>query len=117
MKFVVAILLTALLSFAFGLQLPWWFIAVAAFIVAIAIPQKNAKAWLSGFLGVFLLWSILAFVAEQKGGELIAKQIATLLPLQGNTFLLVLVTGFIGGLVAGFGALTGSMGRKMLRAA
>jgi hypothetical protein len=115
MKFFVSIILTALLAFAVSIQLPWWFIAIAACIIAFVIPQTNGKATLSGFLGIFLLWIVLALVVQQKGGELITKQMASLLPLKGNTFLLVLVTGFIGGLTGGMGALTGSLGRKLLK--
>jgi hypothetical protein len=45
MKFIVSLLLTALLSFALCLFLPWWFIAVAAFLVALSIPQKRGLAF------------------------------------------------------------------------
>jgi hypothetical protein len=115
MKFIVSVFLTALLAFAVGLQLPWWCIAAASFLVAVLIPQQPGRSWLSGFTAVFLLWCVLAMIAEQKGADLVAREIAGLLPLKGNTFLLVLVTGFIGGLVAGFGSLTGCLGRKLLR--
>jgi hypothetical protein len=114
MKFFIAIILTSLLAFAAGLQLPWWCIAVAAFVAALAIPQKTSKAALAGFLGIFLLWLVLAFVIKNKGGDLIATQIAYILKLNGNTILLIFVTGLIGGLVGGLGALTGSLGRKLL---
>jgi ABC-type antimicrobial peptide transport system permease subunit len=113
MKFFISIILTGLVAFAAGLQLPWFFIALAAFIVAIAIPQKTGKAFLSGFLALFLMWIIVAFVAQKNGGELIAKQVANVIPLKGNVLLITIVTGLIGGLVGGFAALTGSLGRKL----
>ena len=56
MKFFVSLLLTALLSFAAGLYLPWWSIAIAAFIVAALIPQSAVKSFLTGFTALFLLW-------------------------------------------------------------
>jgi hypothetical protein len=114
MKFFISIVLTSILAFAAGLQLPWWFIAVAAFIAALSIPQKSGKAVLAGFLGIFLLWVVLAFVIKNKGGDLITTQTAYLLKIKGNTILLIFVTGLIGGLVGGLGALTGSMGRKLI---
>ncbi len=114
MKFIVSIILTAFVAFATGLQLPWFFIAIAAFVIAVAIPQKGGKAFLSGFLALFLLWIIVAFIAQKNGGELVAKQVANIIPLKGNILLLTLVTGLIGGIVGGFGALTGSLGRKLL---
>ncbi len=114
MKFFISIILTSLLAFAAGLQLPWWCVAVAAFITALTIPQKSGKASLAGFLGIFLLWLVLAFVIKNKGGDLIATQISHILKLKGNTILLIFVTGIIGGLVGSLGALTGSLGRKLM---
>ena len=114
MKFALSILLTALLAFALCLRFDWWMVAVAAFIVAFAMPQKPGKALLAGFLGIFLLWAILAFWIKTQGGDLIAAQVARILPLGGNQVLLILVTGFVGGLVDASAALTGSLGRKLI---
>jgi len=108
MKFTVALLLTALLAFTSGLWLPWWVIAIAAFLIALLVHQRAAKAFLSGGIGVFLLWGIMAWWLDMKNQHVLSKKIAELLPLGGNSFLLILVTGLIGGLVAGFGAMTGS---------
>ena len=54
MKFFTSILLTALLSFAACLYLPWWSIAVVAFMVAALIPQKPGKAFLTAFIALFI---------------------------------------------------------------
>jgi hypothetical protein len=108
MKFLVATVLTALLAFAGGLFLPWWSLAIAALLVALLVNQRAGKAFLSGFLGLFLLWIILAWWMDMKNGGILSKKIASVLPLGGNTFLLLLVTGIVSGLVAGFAALTGS---------
>lgn len=108
MKMIVAIILTALLAFAGGLYLQWWSLAIAAFIIALVIPQRPFKALLSGFLGVFLLWAVLAWWIDLKNEGILSKKIASVLPLGGSSILLLLVTAFVGGLVAGFAALTGS---------
>jgi hypothetical protein len=111
MKFIVAILLTALLSFAIGFYMSWWSIALAAFVVAAFIRQNPGMAWLSGFLGVFLLWAVLAFWIDMKNQSILAQKIAQVFPLDGSVILLVLITAFIGALVGGFGALTASFMR------
>ncbi|WP_315824296.1 hypothetical protein [Paraflavitalea speifideaquila] len=80
MKFIVAIILTALLSFAAGLYLGWWSLALAAFIVAVCIPQKPWKAWLAGFLGLFLLWGILATLIDMKNQHLLSQKMAQVFP-------------------------------------
>lgn len=108
MKFLVATFLTALAGFIGGLYLPWWEIAIVAFGIAIGIHQKPSRAFASGFTGIFILWGILAIWINMKNQGLLAKKIASLLPLGGNTILLILLTAFLGGLVAGFAALSGS---------
>jgi hypothetical protein len=100
--------LTALLSFVSGLFLPWWGIAIISLLVALLVHQKAWKAFLSGLLGVFLLWAGLAWWIDMKNNGVLSKKIAMILPLGGNTILLICVTGLIGGLVAGFAAMSGS---------
>ena len=112
MKFIVSIIVTALLSLAAGLYLPWWSLAVAAFIVAALIPQKPWKAWLSGFLALFLLWGVLAAWIDMKNQHILSQKMAQVFPLGGSWILLILVTALVAAIVAGFGALTGSYVRK-----
>ena len=109
MKFFVAILLTALLSFISGIYIQWWwFFAVVAFVVALLVHQKARKAFLAGFLSFFLLWGGLAFWIDMKNNSVLSAKMAQVLPLGGSSILLILITGIIGGLVAGFAAMCGS---------
>jgi len=108
MKFLVAIVLTALLAFVSGLYFPWWGIAVAAFIVALLVHQRPAKAFFSAFLGVFILWGALAWWIDMKNEGVLSKRIAGVLHLGGNSLLLILCTGLVGGLVAAFAGMSGS---------
>lgn len=108
MKFIIAIVLTALLAFVSGLFLPWWGIAITSLLVAVIIHQKAGKAFLAGLLGVLLLWAALAWWIDSKNNGVLSKKIANVLPLGGNSLVLIFVTGLIGGLVAGFAAMSGS---------
>jgi hypothetical protein len=108
MKFLTAILLTALLAFIAGLYLPWWSIAIIAFAVAALVHQKPAKAFFAGFFGLFIIWGGLAFWIDMKNNHVLSKKVAELLPLGGSSIAIILVTAFVGGLVAGFAALSGS---------
>jgi len=112
MKFVISTLLIALLSFLSGLYLPWWGIALAAFLVSVVIPLRPGLSFLSGFLALFLLWALLAWSMDAPNNSILSVKIAQILPLGGSTVLLILITAFVGALVGGGAALTGSYIQK-----
>ncbi|HTQ65488.1 MAG TPA: hypothetical protein VMI12_11875 [Puia sp.] len=113
-KYFSSILLTALLAFISGLYLPWWGIALAAFLIGLVIPQKPFYSFLSGFIGVFLLWEILAWWQDSKNNGILSQKIAQILPLGGSTVLLILITSLIGALIGGLAALTASYLRRLI---
>lgn len=113
MKFIVAVLLTALLSFIAGIYIEWWwFFAIVSFIVALLVHQKAGKAFFSGFLALFLLWGGLAYWIDIKNESILSAKISALLPLGGSSLLLIVITAIVGGLVAGFAAMSGSFLRS-----
>lgn len=114
MKFIISTILTALLSFVLGLYLPWWSIAIGPLIVAIAVHQVGWKAFLSGFIALFLLWGVHAWLINSANEGILAAKVSMLILQVENPLLLILVTGLIGGVVAGFAALTGSLARKLV---
>jgi hypothetical protein len=115
MKFLVSVILIAVLAFAIGLYMPWWSLALAAFVVTALIHQRAVIAFLTGFVALFLLWGILAFIIDQQNQQVLSRKIAEVLPLGGNPLLLILITALVGGLVAGFAAMTGSYLRRVAR--
>lgn len=108
MKFFVSIFLTAVFAFALGLYFDWWSIAIAAFVVAVCVPQKPWLSALSGFVALLLLWGGYSIFINQQNNGLLAAKVAAILPLKGNIPLLLLITAFVAALVGGFAALTGS---------
>jgi hypothetical protein len=114
MKFITAVFLTAFLAFSMGLftSMPWWTFVVTSFLVALGVHQKVGKAFLSGFLGLFLLWAILALMKDMANEHILSLKVAKILPLGGSYWVLILVTGVIGGLVSGLAAISGSTARK-----
>lgn len=115
MKFIVAMLLTASLSFISGVYFPWWGIAIASFITALLVHQLPFKAFLAGFLGLFLLWGVLAFIINVKNESILSARMGALFGIGNNPILLILVTGIVGGLVAGCAALPASYLRRSAR--
>lgn len=107
MRFLAATVLILLFSFIAGLFLPWWSIAIVAFLIALIIPQSIGKSFLAGFIGVFLLWGILALWIDVKNDSVLSMKIAQLFSLGSASFVLIPVTALIGALVAGFAAMSG----------
>lgn len=114
MKILSAIVLTGFLAYVTGVYstLPWWSFAVCSFVVSVAIHQRAGKAFLCGFLGLFLLWTGMAFLKDAANEHILSTKVAQILPLGGSYLLLILVTGIVGGLVSGMAALTGSYLRR-----
>ena len=112
MKFGVSILLTFIVSFAAGLYLPFWSAALVAFLVAVFIYQKPGMAYLSGFLGIFLLWGGLSWWMDAQNNSILSQKIASLFPLGGNSLLLILITAIVGAIIGGLSALSGSFLRR-----
>ena len=90
MKFILAALLTMALAFLAGLYLPWWSIAIVAFLVALFLPQPSFRGFLSGFLGIFLLWGILAFWIDVENQQILSRKMALVFRLGGSSALLFL---------------------------
>ena len=112
MRFIVSLALIALLSFAACIYFPWWSVAVIAFLVAVIIPQNAGTSFLTGFIALFLLWGVLSFWISSSNDDLLAHRISLLILKIDSPYLLMAVTALIGGLVAGFAALSGSYLRR-----
>ena len=114
MKFISAIILTALFSFFLAPFSPWWIIAVVAFIIAAAIPQNAFLAFLSGSIAVFFLWGLQAYFIDSNNDHILASKVAGLLTHRNSSILVVFITAILGAVVSGFAAISGSLFRKIL---
>ena len=113
-KFFITVLLTVIAAYAVGIygNLPWWSFVVTNILIAVAIPQKPIYAFLSGVLGIGLLWFSLAFIIDSQNNHLLSSKVANVLPLHGSYISLIILTTVVGALLGGLAALTGSYIRK-----
>ncbi len=109
MKFILHIVLIAGISAISQLFLPFWSVAIVAFVLSLIFNSRGPRSFLAGFLGVALLWSAAAWAIDMSTASILSEKIANILPLEGNVTILILITALLGGLVGGFGALSGSM--------
>ncbi|WP_179346085.1 hypothetical protein [Winogradskyella ursingii] len=98
---------TIVLAFILSLFMGWPSVMTAALATALFIPLKKASVFFIPFLAILLFWIVYSFILSNGNDFILAKRIATLLSLGGNAYLLMLVTGVIGGLAAGVAAMFG----------
>ena len=109
MRFILQIVTIIILAFLLELFLPWWSIALAALIAGFAV-RSNAN-FLAGFLAIASLWFAKAWLIDSSAATPLAEKVAHIFTLPNKTLLFV-VMALVGGLVGGFGALTGSFLKK-----
>jgi hypothetical protein len=107
------LLIILVLSFACSYFLPWWMIAIIAFLAAFFIGKTSGRSFWSGFGGVFIAWSILVLLKSIPNNNILASRVIQLFPLPHNWVLLLLITALIGGLVGGMSALSGVLMKKV----
>lgn len=112
MRFAVQILVTLVLGFFFVVFLPWWSVAIAAFVGGLLL---NSRAnFLGGFLAIGSLWIFKALITELTTDSDLADRVARIFMLN-NKFALMAVTFVIIGLVGGFASMAGGVLRKSRR--
>jgi len=108
MKFIISVIIIALLSFAICLYLPWWSISIVGFIVSLLIPQSSTMSFLSGFFALLLLWGGLSLWISYNNDHILAHKISLVIFKIDNPYLLMLTTALIGAIISGMGATTAS---------
>ena len=112
MRLTSAVITVIILSAILENFLPWWIIAPVALIVSYLFKLNWHEAFLAGFLGLFILWAGMAFFIDHSNEHILSSKISVLILKSSKPLVLVIITGIIGGLVAGFAALAGSYLRK-----
>ena len=116
MKFFFQFIGIMILAFVLELFLPWYYIAVAAFVGGYVLKSK--ANFLAGFLTITILWSLYAWLQTNSPTTVpshdLAERVAHIFTLPRKE-ILILITGIVGGLVGGFAALTGSLLKRKIK--
>jgi hypothetical protein len=108
MKFLIQFIIIFILAYLLELFLPWYSIAIAAFIGGLVNSRFN---FFAGFLAIALLWTIKAGLTEAASSSDLADRVALIFPVKQKSLLYVVMT-VLGGLVGGFAAMAGSALRR-----
>jgi hypothetical protein len=104
MKFLIQIIIIIILAGLFELFLPWWSIAIAAFLGGAILPSR--LNFLAGFFAIAALWLGMALIIDSSAAAPLVERVAAIF-MSISKSLLFAVTSLIGALVGGFAAMTG----------
>lgn len=114
MKVALFIISTLIIGYIGQQFLPWWSIALIAGVLSFIFSLRVGISFWVGFLAVALLWGGYAgYLSALNEGILAARMGKVFGGLSG--MLLVIITGILGGVFGGLGALTGSLGKQLLK--
>ena len=91
--------------------LPPWSIVVAAGIVGVLFNKSVKASFLYGFVGVSLLWGLAAYRLDVLNGSNLSTRMGEIFHNIGSVGMIG-ATVLVGGILGGFGAMTGTYGWK-----
>ncbi len=107
--------LIALISFLLQLFLPWWIIAPVSFAAGFRRGRSMRYSFVSAFLAIFCLWIVVGLTRTLPNNNILANRIGGMLGLPDtayNWIAVLLLSGLLGGLAAGFSAMAGYYTRR-----
>ncbi|WP_456459552.1 hypothetical protein [Reichenbachiella sp.] len=100
------------LTYLLGLIAPWWLAIIAAALVAFFMPGNNFNAFLSGFMGVGLVWMVMAWKVDVETNSIMSNKMVQIFPVD-DVSMLIIITAIIGGMAGALGAFTGNSFRQI----
>jgi hypothetical protein len=107
-----------IVSFILQLFLPWWTLAIVAFAVSAWKAINGKQAFGHSFLAIFILWIATGLFKSLPNDNILANRVGEMLMLpftEFNWIVVLLVSGIVGGLVAGFSGLAGFYLRQAVK--
>jgi hypothetical protein len=113
MKIAYQLILTLALAFLGHQVLPFWVMAIAAALASLFFPLgTNSKHFAIGFSAGLILWTSMGIFADTMNASLLSTKIADMFKVK--SYHLISLTGFIGAILGGMGALTGHLAKALL---
>ncbi len=103
-----------LVALVLQLFLPWWIVALAAFVLCFFRAVSGGHAFRHSFAAIFILWSGVALYQTMQNQHILARRVGEMFMMtSGNNWIvLVLVTGLVGALAAAIAGMAGYYSRS-----
>ncbi|MEO9967085.1 MAG: hypothetical protein ABJF11_14900 [Reichenbachiella sp.] len=112
MIFLFRLLLIAVFTYLLALISPWWSTIFCAALVAFFLPGNNFNAFLSGFMGVGLVWMVMAWKVDIETASIMSAKMVELFPVDDSN-MLIIVAAIVGGFAGALGAFSGNSFRQL----
>jgi hypothetical protein len=112
MRLLLAIIIITITAAIAEYYLPWYFMAIAAFIVAINMRLTTGQAFLAGFIAIAALWLVWTLAYDIPNHHILTTRMAKLFNLPNYTLFIAVVT-IVGGLIGGLSSWSGAHLRKL----
>lgn len=110
---MIQLILIIVISLLAQLVLPWWSLAIVAFLVCFWRSSSAGRAFFYGFAGIALVWGGYALAIHLRTDGIFTGRMGQLLFQTPNAVLPLAVTTLVGGLVGGFAGLSGYFVRQV----
>ena len=87
---------------------------IVSFLICFLLSTNALNSFISGFLGVGLIWLSTAWSLDVENASAFSTKVATIMKLDDPIYL-VLISGAIGGLSSGLSGISGSYLRKIFK--
>ena len=98
-----------------GYFFEWWTVAIAAFIGGAIFGKSSGETFARAMVAVMILWSLMVCYYHFSTQGILSNKIAQILPVGGNVGILIVITVLTGGIVGGWGAMSGFLVRNLFR--
>jgi hypothetical protein len=113
MHFLIQVFFTSLLSYIFQQFFTAWIVVPVAMFVALTMENNKPFAkFLGGFAAISLLWMGKATIIDVYTNAILSTKVVAILGIK-SVMMLILLTGFIGGILGGCGAASGQYIRNL----
>ena len=115
MRFILRLILVTSVYFLLGnaFHLEWYYIIIIPFMIGFLIHGNYFNVFISGFLGVGLIWFVTAWVQDVRTEGFVTTKISSMTAFIGDSSLLIVMIGVLGGICSGLASMTGNSLRLM----